>query len=177
MNKTDLRLRLKENYSNFVSYIATLSPKNYDLAINGKWSAGEHLAHLVLSVEPLVQVFRMEKDMMIAKFGHSEGHKRSYEDMQAFYFEKLAMGGIAPKRFDPRFQSPERRAFLGEKLVGLIEELCSLIDNFAEEDLDHLALPHPMLGTLSLREMLYNAIYHAVHHQNLASKALDSIGQ
>jgi hypothetical protein len=43
--------------------------------------------------------------------------------------------------------------------------LARRIDRFSETQLDQLILPHPLLGKLTLREMLYFTIYHVQHHQ------------
>lgn len=174
MIKTNLKRQLKENYDSFISFIESLSKENYHLKPNEKWSAGEHLAHLVLSVRPLIAAMQLDKTEMQTKFGSAEQVMRSYEDMRALYFEKLTLGGKAPKRFDPAFHEQVNRTELCEQLTKDIENLCQCIENFSEEELDQMALPHPLLGKLSLREMLYNTIYHGQHHENLAAKSLNS---
>ena len=174
MKKSSLIFQFRENYSAFISFINSLSKENYNLNVNGKWSAGEHLAHLVLSVKPIVDALQMDKKLLASKFGSSEKLMRSYDDMKAFYLKQLAAGGKAPKRFDPAHHTTENRTILCEKLTNLIEKMSLVIEAFSEEELDDLALPHPLLGNLSLREMLYNSIYHSLHHQNLAVNALKS---
>ena len=54
----------------------------------------------------------------------------------------------------------------------LIEKLNKEIEVFTEEELDTLLIPHPLLRNISLREMLYNAIYHVEHHQKQAENNL-----
>jgi len=39
-----------------------------------------------------------------------------------------------------------------------------LLEQFTEEELDTLSLPHPLLGILSIREMFYLISYHPSHH-------------
>jgi len=46
-----------------------------------------------------------------------------------------------------------------------VQALARRIDRFSETQLDQLILPHPLLGKLTLREMLYFTIYHVQHHQ------------
>lgn len=50
------------------------------------------------------------------------------------------------------------------------------VDIFEEEDLETLLIPHPMLGKITLKEMLYNAAYHVQHHQNQTIKNLTNKG-
>ena len=56
----------------------------------------------------------------------------------------------------------------------LIDKLISEIDVFTENELDTLSIPHPLLGSISLREMLYNAIYHVEHHQKIIKTNLQN---
>jgi len=46
------------------------------------------------------------------------------------------------------------------------------LSGFSEEDLDKLILPHPLLGKLTLREMMYFTIYHVQHHQRIVERNL-----
>jgi hypothetical protein len=46
-----------------------------------------------------------------------------------------------------------------------IDQLARRVNRFSESELDQLLLPHPLLGKLTLREMVYFTIYHAHHHE------------
>ncbi|MEP3211088.1 MAG: DinB family protein [Maribacter sp.] len=173
MKKKELIEFLKRNYSSFTAFTSSLSKEASEYSINKKWSAVMHLGHLVLSVKPLVYVFEMEKHSIAEQYGTTNDPPRSYEFIKGFYFEKLKGGGKAPKRFIPTTESPYQTAELCHGLNILVDQLSGLIERFSEEELDSLCVPHPLLGKLSLREMLYNAIYHAEHHQNLIVTMLD----
>ena len=47
---------------------------------------------------------------------------------------------------------------------NLFSELVSTTEKWQENDLDRYQLPHPLLGKLTIREMLYFAIYHNLRH-------------
>ena len=49
--------------------------------------------------------------------------------------------------------------------MQMIAGLDRLLDSLSESDLDTLQAPHPLLGKLTLRELMYFTIYHAQHHQ------------
>ncbi len=51
------------------------------------------------------------------------------------------------------------------RLKLLIISLCSKVDTCSKGQLDTFILPHPLLGKVTLREMLYSTIYHVQHHQ------------
>jgi hypothetical protein len=50
-------------------------------------------------------------------------------------------------------------------LEKLVASLSARVEGFSEQQLDLLILPHPLLGKLTLREMIYFTIYHAGHHE------------
>ena len=173
MKKPELISSLKLNYASFINYINSLSDEAYNYTIAEKWPAGLHLDHLVLSTKAIVYVFELDKISIAEKFG-TTSTKHSYTTLKAFYFEKLKGGGKAPDRFVPDSKAIHQRSLACQNLNILIEQLSAAIENFSEDELDTLCIPHPLLGSLSLREMLYNAIYHAEHHKNLIVKILNT---
>ena len=47
------------------------------------------------------------------------------------------------------------------------QQLLKKVENWKESDLDKYVLPHPLLGKISLREMLYFTDFHILHHNTL----------
>ena len=79
------------------------------------------------------------------------------------YLQKLENGGRATGRFIPKTESIEK----GNKLkVDLKNEVVKL----TEDEFDKYILPHPLLGKLTMREMLYFTIYHVGHHEELTKR-------
>ena len=42
--------------------------------------------------------------------------------------------------------------------------LCNQVARWNEADLDRYRMPHPLLGLLTVREMLQFTVYHTAHH-------------
>ncbi|MEL6254730.1 MAG: DinB family protein [Bacteroidota bacterium] len=176
MNKQAIIQTLNENYQAFINYVSSLSEEDYSYRHEGKWDAARQLNHINLSVAPLVQVYSLPPAVIEKNFGRKKRTDRSYEDLLTAYQGLLATGGKAPSRFVPGEEEMPPRQEMIDQLSALVPKLCSLIDNTSDEDLDSLLIPHPLLKLLTLREMLYNAIYHVSHHQKqietyLAQKA------
>jgi hypothetical protein len=176
MNKPKIIQLLKENYNSFEVYVSELTEQEYHFSFEGKWAASQQLSHIILCIEPLIQVFNMDKPAIGALFGSTERAGRSYDNLLTDYKKKLAGGGKAPGRFVPETVLNKDRTSMTSDLTKMTEELCLAVDRFSEEELDSLLIPHPLLGNLTMREMLYNAIYHVNHHheqslQNLQNKA------
>ncbi len=172
MDKTSMLNALTNNHSTFVSYLNALTDAEYAYSHQGKWTAGQQLEHIVLCVQPLVQVFSMDKAMIAQTFGQTDRPSLTYDALLAQYLDRLSEGGKAPNRFVPPNDLQSQRKALSDTLTQLVNALCAKIANFSEQELDTLLIPHPLLGNLTLREMLYNATYHVTHHQNQAIENL-----
>lgn len=165
MNKQAIINSLFERHTSFLTYINKLSPDEFLFAYQQKWTAGQQLKHIVLCVGVLVQVFNMPKSIIEQKFGLSNRPGCTYEELATKYIAKFKEGGKAPDRFVPEIIPLSQREILCKVLPSLVSELCAEIENYTEQELDMLMIPHPLLGSLTMREMLYNTIHHVEHHQ------------
>jgi hypothetical protein len=158
-------LRINENHQSFIDYISHLSKAEFEFRKGDKWTAGQHLAHIVLALKATLNVFSMDKSIIQQNFGRTERQSRSYEVLQSDYQKKTIGGGKAPIRFIPETITIDQEQSLIEKLTYLTKELGLQIGTFSEQELNSLLIPHPLLGDVTLREMLYNVAYHVEHHQ------------
>lgn len=173
MNKQAIIASLTQHYKAFTEYINGLSQEEYTHRYQQKWTAGQQLEHMVMSVKPLVQVLGVAPEAIAANFGTTAQAGRSYDELKDEYKKKLAAGGKAPSRFLPGAVPAAQKTELTAELDRIVEELGLKIGHFTEHELDTLCLPHPLLGKLSIREMLYNAIYHVQHHHDMAKQNLE----
>lgn len=133
----------------------------------GAWSPAEHLGHLVLSVRPVAGALSVARPLLWLRFGMAVRRSRRYVEMRETYRAALAAGGKAtgpyvppPPVADPemlRRESLERWRRAGAALVERLR-------GWSEWSLDRTRLPHPLLGKLTVREMLLFTLYHDLHH-------------
>lgn len=164
MDKIKLKEELTLHHTNFINSIQSLPKEQWQISYNNKWSAAQQLDHIIKSVSPVKLAFSLPKFLLKLVFGKANRKSRSYDELVAKYHEKLKAGGKASARFvpPPKIDSVES---LSIKLTEVTHSLATKIASFSEEQLDLLILPHPLLGKLTLREMLYFTIYHVQHHQ------------
>jgi hypothetical protein len=105
-------------------------------------------------------------------FGLTNRSSRSNGELIEKYNLKLQEGGRASGRFIPKEVSFAKRDLLNAQLNKLIKSLSARTLKYSESDLDLYILPHPLLGKLTLREMLYFTAYHVVHHEELVKKGI-----
>jgi DinB superfamily len=164
MNKPEIIELLSKNHHSFIEYINGLTNEEYSSSYQQKWTAGQQLEHIVLCVKPLVKVLSMDKLTIEQNFGISTKPSINYNLLISNLKTKLQEGGKAPEKFLPEVVLPEHKNNVSESLMKAIEELSSKIENFSEKELDILMLPHPLLGKITIREMLYVTLFHVEHH-------------
>lgn len=173
MDKQQIVDKLLENHQNFVNYILTLNESDFMFSANNKWTAGQQLDHILRGVAPVKMALSLPKFVPNLLFGKPNRSSTSYENLVSNYQGGLALGGKASGRYIPRAISFNKREVLTNKLLRSVELLCKKIENFTETQLDEHILPHPIIGKLTIREMLYFTIYHVEHHHLAVIKNLE----
>jgi hypothetical protein len=163
-NKQQIISALIENIDAFNNHIAPLNKEQFEVSPNGKWSAGQNLDHLIRSIKPLQLAYGLPKFALRILFGKTNRPSKTYDELVAKYKAKLSAGGRASGPFIPPFISFEKKHELAKKYVEQKQKLISKIEKQNEKDLDVYILPHPLLGKVTLREMLYFTIHHNEHH-------------
>lgn len=172
MNKYDLMGALTENHQRFSNYMNILSKSEYLYAAPGKWSAGQQLDHIIRSTKPLILAFRIPKFALKLLFGKPNKPSMSFEELVQKYEAKIAAGSKATENYIPPIIDFEQRESLIQQLELNIKKINAAVEKFEEEDLDNCLLPHPLLGKITCREMLYFTIDHVDHHHYLMDKAI-----
>ena len=174
MNKQEISEKLLENHQKFADFLTGLSEPDFMFSPASKWTAGQQLDHICRGVSPVKTALALPKFVPHLLFG--KAHRASIDDETLVnnYRAKLAAGGKASGRFIPPEVGFEKREVLRDKLLKTVAELIKRIEKFTEAQLDGFVLPHPILGKLTIREMLYFTIYHVEHHYKNAVKNLEN---
>ncbi len=135
---------------------------------DGVWSPGENAVHLIKSVKAVADAMKLPKLLLRGLFGSASGSRR-YSEVRELYLQVLAQGAVATGRFVP--PSPpagddtgqsRSRALAGWRRAGA--SLVTVLAKWREPALDKYRLPHPIMGKISVREMLFFTHYHDLHH-------------
>ncbi len=172
MDTKQITSELVEKHLNFSNYIADLSVDKYEFSYQEKWNAGQHLDHVIKSVAVLTKAFGVPKFILKSKFGVANRASRSPEALIEKYLDKLKTAKPTPSRFQPDIIDFSKKGKAIQKLHKLVDRLCKRAIKYSESDLDLYILPHPLLGKLTFRELLYFTSYHVKHHDELLKKAL-----
>jgi hypothetical protein len=118
----------------------------------------------VVSIAAVNQAFKMPKTALRLTFGKPNRPGRDYNQVVQRYQERLSEGGRASGRYDPNPIPAEKRSELIEKLQKEGQTLADNCQKWKEEDLDRYLVPHPLLGKMTIREVLFFTVYHNHHH-------------
>ncbi len=151
--------KLKDTFLSFGSELATYQP-------DGKWSPAQNLKHVELSIFPVSKLLSDKQKFISRNLGITHRGSRSFTEIMKIYKEALSGGNIkSPDRFVPVHLTHETSILIKE-LEEQVNQLISGLNNFSEEELDFYQIPHPLIGQLTIREMIYFYLYHAGHHEN-----------
>ncbi len=132
------------------------------------WNAAELLGHIVRTSAPVAKLLGTPRPVLRRMFGVPDGGSRQFDALAAVYQSELAGGAVAAGPF-----LPEKEADPGELLTQWETASHNFREHLAawdEGDLDRQYLPHPLLGSLTVREMVMFTIHHCWHHLGDAKK-------
>jgi hypothetical protein len=175
MTKLQITQLLQEKHNAFIAYIQTLSVEEFLYAPSDKWTAAQQLDHIHKSVKPLTQAMGYPKFILKWKFGKANRPSRTYDEVVAKYNSKLLLGGRASGQFVPPIIAADKKEGLITLIKESVQKLNERINRFSEDEMDNMILPHPLLGKITLREMMYFTAYHVEHHQTIIKRDLVKI--
>jgi hypothetical protein len=130
------------------------------------WSVAENLEHIRLSFKGSLRGLFLPKIFIRLKFGKPEHESMPYEQLEEEYAQKLEAGAKASKPYLPVLDTSK---ISKERLIDTFNASTTRYLNevkyyWEEEQLDHYQFPHPILGMLTARELLYFNLFHCWHH-------------
>lgn len=141
------------------------------------WSPADNVRHLDRSVAPVAQLLRLPTPVLRLLWGKVRRPSRSYAEVRERYRERLAEGVQAGRFAPPPLPAPasprEARRGLMAKRELRARALEAAIGGWEEDALDRFLLPHPALGKVTVREMLFFTVYHNLHHVANVARRLD----
>lgn len=175
---TQLRSAMRRVVTEGHEYLRALPNQAFFAPQGDRWSPAEHIRHLRKSTAPVAQALRVPAWLLRLRFGQGAGSSRDYPTLRDAYLGMLAQGGQAGK-FAP---SPEpapadpgaRRAAIMDAWDTAVVALENASARWSEASLERAWLPHPLLGLLTVREMLEFTVYHTSHHLALVASRVDS---
>lgn len=171
--KEVLLSQLEKHHIAFKKDISSLNAKSYNFSWQEKWTPGQQLRHILLSVKPVVFALTIPRFVIQWKFGLANRSSRSYEGLVQRYLKALdGKPAAAPASFQPKHEDFQNKEELFSKYDKALSKLLKQVRKISDRDLERYVLPHPLIGKLTLREMLYFKAYHVQHHQKIVHEII-----
>lgn len=150
-----------------VAYWSAFGTADFFAKIDGHWSPAENVRHLIKSIRPVTKALGMPRLVLWFMFGKPRRPSTPWAEIQTRYSGLLAAGADAGRFAPSEREEPDLEAgkarIMGQ-FVQVNRDLRAAIAKWNDRSLDRYQLPHPLLGKLTLREMLSFTAYHQTHH-------------
>ena len=147
--------------------------QNWIKGPKNKWNTGEHIIHLIQSEQAVNRALWLPKFFLKYKFGVNNRANRTYDEMVKKYHDKLVIHASIVANMSkkmPITTLTNKTSYI----TKLDKEKKKLIEKFrkwTEHDLDTYLLPHPLMGKMTIREVVMWTAHHTEqHYQILTSK-------
>lgn len=158
-----------------LAYWTAFDTATFFRRIGTSWSPAETVRHLSKSTRPVVKALAMPKIALRLLFGWPRRASMTYDAFRDRYRQALSEGGQAG-RFAPSGRAEDDAEAWRRKIMedfGRVNgELRDAIARWPENRLDRYQLPHPLLGKLTVREILFFTLYHQRHHMDVVERRL-----
>lgn len=168
MNKTELISNLTASHYSFWN-TASLLPNSTN-SINGKWSAAQNVQHINIGLSRISNYLAVPKSSIETNFGWSERNSKSYDIMIKMFNNAFENGVQSTDSFLPDENLQTKMKDLISQGKESLDAVLESLQNWSEDDLEKYNCPHPFLGKITVREILYFTIYHVEHHHKTLLK-------
>ncbi|MFT5280056.1 MAG: hypothetical protein ACI9FU_002458 [Granulosicoccus sp.] len=161
-------IQLLQNQTKVLSgWFESQPEERFEFAPGDAWTTGQHLLHLIKSAKPLAVGLGFPRVVLLFKFGRVKQPSRNYEETIKYYKDGLSKGGQATGKYIPRTVKFEEKNDLIKRFRSEMNGLIEAVGKWDDGKMDKAQLPHPLLGNLTVREMLYFTNYHVEHHHKI----------
>ncbi|MEA2603598.1 MAG: hypothetical protein QOF89_4590 [Acidobacteriota bacterium] len=172
----EIRAAAEALHEEITPFLASISTEVFFAPQGQSWSPAWHVRHLAKSNFPVAKALRSPKLVPRLLFGGASAPSRSFEKLREDYRAKLAAGAQAGKFAPSDKPLPSDLEAWRQEIVTVygwsVSEWTSASERWSEKELDRVRLPHPLLGKLTLREMLFFTLYHNAHHMAIVARRL-----
>ncbi len=169
MTKPEVIDTLEQKHQILYEWLKNQPDENWVKGPKGKWNTGEHIFHLIQSEKALNKALWLPKFYLKYKFGTNNRDNRTYHQIVKKYQDKLTdnPGAVANISRNMPITTPTNKVSYSSKLDKEKTKLIKKFQKWTEHDLDTYLLPHPLMGRMTIREIVIWTAYHTEHHYKI----------
>ena len=166
MDKIDIADLLEEKHQDLFAWLEKQPLDNWEKGPKDKWTTGQHILHLVNSLQLLNNALSYPKFILKYKFGVCNRAPRNYKTIAKKYDEKLEKNQARATKFNQSLKKPILKD--KERLITRFKiqqkKLQYKTKKISDKNLDNLIIPHPLMGKMTIREIIMWTAHHTEHH-------------
>ncbi len=143
--------------------------------LGGGWSPAENVRHLIKSSRPVVKALSLPRILLRLRFGKPHRDSMTSDKLIDRYHQRLSeglqAGAFSPSRHAQDDLGAWRNQIMSDRQT-VHDALVREVSEWPDERLDRYQLPHPALGNLTVREILFFTLYHQRHHMDVVKRKL-----
>ena len=166
MNKEAIAEILETKHQELFDWLESQPEEKWETGPDGKWTVGQHMLHLVNSIQLLNKALSFPNFILKYKYGTVNRELRDYNTVAQRYLDKLNANLERAKKFNSSLKIPSisEKENLINRLKIQNKKLQYKTRKWKDKNLDTLILPHPLMGKMAVREIIMWTAYHTEHH-------------
>jgi len=166
MDKKAIANLLEEKHQELFEWLENTPEEQWMSGPENKWTVGQHVQHLLNSVQLLNHAMSFPPFILKYKYGVSNRDLRSYAIVAKRYEDKLAANQERAKKFNSKLKVPPvtKKNTIITALKIQNKKLQHKTLKWKDKNLDTLILPHPLMGKMPVRELVMWTAHHTEHH-------------
>ena len=172
MEKEAIVNLLEEKHNNLFDWLKNRPNDIWEKGPENKWTTGQQIQHLTDSIQLLNKALSYPKFLLKYKFGTCNREIRSFATVAKNYQKKLSENQDRAKKFNQKLKKPieNERDSLLTKLQIQNKKLQYKTNKLKDKHLDSLVIPHPLMGKMTIREIVMWTAHHTEHHTEILKK-------
>ncbi|WP_375240393.1 DinB family protein [Polaribacter sp.] len=177
MNKKEIIELLQTNLDILIDWLEKQPKEIWEKGPSDKWTTGQHVLHLVNSFQLLNKALNFPRFFLKHKFGLCNRETRDYDTVVKNYQNKLKGNEDKARKFNSKLKKPslKSRKKILRKLSLSNKKLQNKVRRRSDLNLDRLVIPHPLMGKMTIREIVMWSAYHLEHHTTILSEKYENL--
>jgi nitrate/nitrite-specific signal transduction histidine kinase len=175
-NKSEIISALQTQKLEIPAFLSVIPTNQFFDRIGESWSVAHHLQHITNATNRVAQ--GLANPGVLPK-REPATPTRDFATLHQTYLDTLKdTPGETLRQFGSRVTLEEHQDLdayktqLISSFAHAISNFNAALETFDEANLETLGMPHPLLGLISTREMVFFTVFHNAHHQNGIQKLL-----
>ena len=176
-NKPEIIAALEAQKLEIPAFLESIPSEQFFDGSSEKWSVGHHVQHVTSAINRVGQGL-LNADALPKR--EPATASRDFKTMHQTYLETLrntpseTLRQLGSRVTLEKFENSDaHKTQMILSFTRAIENFNTALEHFDEANLESLGMPHPIMGLLSSREMVFFIVFHNTHHQNGIQKLLE----